>query len=455
MRRRVAQGCGTAARGGGRDDALRHGSRDARGALLGRSARARTQLVGTGASARRRAVTTRGPWRRASGRRASARASTTVPRVCRPASPAPSRPVSTSAHRPACRLPATCSRPIAPAGEPLGPALRLRSAPRAPPSRASAGPGRLHGRLQHPRRRDRRGAAARAVLRRLDDRVGEHDRDRARGAVDRLLVRRQARRPQPDARRPVPDRLLAGLLLAVVPFVADPFLGVAVDALDSISAGGFVGSLLGVTVLIATPILVSGAVAPYALRLAVADVARPARCPAACTRSRRSAACSGTWASALLFIPLIGTRRTFVVFGLVLVVIAAIGLARAAYVVAPARRSPCCSRCRSGRSRGRPTPARASSTTPTPSTSTRASCRTSTAPARSSSTRARPCTRSAVPARTSPATTGTRCSCCRSRRARGRRARSRSSATPPARPPARTGTSSRRPASTPSRSTAS
>ncbi|MBW3606981.1 MAG: fused MFS/spermidine synthase, partial [Actinobacteria bacterium] len=67
--------------------------------------------------------------------------------------------------------------------------------------------------------------------------------------------------------------LLSGLLLAAVPFVADPFLGVAIDALDSISAGAFVGSLLGVTVLVATPVLVSGAVAPYALRLAVADVA--------------------------------------------------------------------------------------------------------------------------------------------------------------------------------------
>src|SRR4051794_12444034 len=67
---------------------------------------------------------------------------------------------------------------------------------------------------------------------------------------------------------------LAGVLLAVLPFVADPILGLAVDALDSISAGAFVGSLLAVTVLVAVPILVSGAVAPYALRLAVADVAQ-------------------------------------------------------------------------------------------------------------------------------------------------------------------------------------
>jgi spermidine synthase len=129
--------------------------------------------------------------------------------------------------------------------------------------------------------------------------------------------------------------LLAGLLLALVPFVADPFLGVAVDALDSISAGAFVGSLLGVTVLVATPILVSGAVAPYALRLAVADVAKAGTVSGRLYAISTVGSLLGTWVSALLFIPLIGTRRTFVAFGLVLVVIAAIGLARAAYVVAP------------------------------------------------------------------------------------------------------------------------
>src|SRR3954464_2135483 len=45
--------------------------------------------------------------------------------------------------------------------------------------------------------------------------------------------------------------LLAAGLLAVVPFVADPFLDLAVNALDEISAGAFLGSLLGVLVLVA------------------------------------------------------------------------------------------------------------------------------------------------------------------------------------------------------------
>ena len=63
--------------------------------------------------------------------------------------------------------------------------------------------------------------------------------------------------------------LAAAVLLALVPFVADPLLDVAVDALDSISAGAFVGSLVGVLVLVAVPVLLLGAVSPWAIRLAV------------------------------------------------------------------------------------------------------------------------------------------------------------------------------------------
>src|SRR5215204_2464628 len=66
--------------------------------------------------------------------------------------------------------------------------------------------------------------------------------------------------------------LAAALLLAAVPFVADPLLDVAVDALDEISAGAFVGSLLAVLVLVAVPVLLLGTVSPWAIRLAVHSV---------------------------------------------------------------------------------------------------------------------------------------------------------------------------------------
>ena len=41
--------------------------------------------------------------------------------------------------------------------------------------------------------------------------------------------------------------LVAAVLLAIVPFVSQPFLDVSADALDSISAGAFFGSLIGVS----------------------------------------------------------------------------------------------------------------------------------------------------------------------------------------------------------------
>src|SRR5918999_4609145 len=66
--------------------------------------------------------------------------------------------------------------------------------------------------------------------------------------------------------------LIAALLLAAVPFVADPLLDVAVDALDEISAGAFLGSLVAVLVLVAIPVLLLGTVSPWAIRLGVRSV---------------------------------------------------------------------------------------------------------------------------------------------------------------------------------------
>src|SRR6186997_433245 len=59
--------------------------------------------------------------------------------------------------------------------------------------------------------------------------------------------------------------LSAAGLLALVPFAAGPLLHVAVRALDSVSAGAFAGSLIGVLGLVAVPVLLLGAVSPYAL----------------------------------------------------------------------------------------------------------------------------------------------------------------------------------------------
>ncbi len=120
--------------------------------------------------------------------------------------------------------------------------------------------------------------------------------------------------------------LAAASLLAVVPFAADPLLDVAVDALDSISAGAFVGSLIGVLGLVAVPVLLLGMVSPWAIRLAVQTVEEAGEVAGRLYALSTAGSLAGTLLSALLFIPAVGTRRTFLIFAFAIAVVAVSGL---------------------------------------------------------------------------------------------------------------------------------
>jgi spermidine synthase len=120
--------------------------------------------------------------------------------------------------------------------------------------------------------------------------------------------------------------LSAAVMLALVPFVADPLLDVAVDALDEISAGAFVGSLLAVLVLVAIPVLLLGTVSPWAIRLAVQSVEEAGTVAGRLYALSTAGSLLGTLVSALVLIPLVGTRRTFLIFALAIAIVAVWGL---------------------------------------------------------------------------------------------------------------------------------
>ena len=122
--------------------------------------------------------------------------------------------------------------------------------------------------------------------------------------------------------------LAAGVLIAVVPFVSGPFLRASVSAFDNLSIGTFVGSLLGVSVLIAVPLLLLGMVSPYAVRLKVERVSDAGRVTGRLYALSTFGSLVGTFAAALLLIPFAGTRRTFLVFAMLLALAALPGLAR-------------------------------------------------------------------------------------------------------------------------------
>jgi spermidine synthase len=129
--------------------------------------------------------------------------------------------------------------------------------------------------------------------------------------------------------------LAASILIAAVPFAARPFLGFSVDAFDTVSVGGFAGSLFGVLVLVAVPVTLLGAAAPWAVRLAVGEVSGSGEVVGRLYAISTAGSLVGTMLSALVLIPLLGTQRTFLVFALALASVAMVGVgARAALVPA-------------------------------------------------------------------------------------------------------------------------
>jgi spermidine synthase len=129
--------------------------------------------------------------------------------------------------------------------------------------------------------------------------------------------------------------LAASVLFAAIPFVADPFLSLSVEAFDSYSIGAFAGSLFGVLVLVAVPVLMMGATSPWAIRLKMHAVEDSGQMAGRMYAISTVGSLLGTFAASLLLIPLVGTQRTFLIFALITSTVAALGL-RPRWLVVPA-----------------------------------------------------------------------------------------------------------------------
>jgi predicted membrane-bound spermidine synthase len=117
--------------------------------------------------------------------------------------------------------------------------------------------------------------------------------------------------------------LAAAALLAFVPLAAVPLLGGTEDALSELW-----GSLLAVLVLVAPPVLVLGTVAPWAIRLRLAAVEDAGEVAGRLYALSTAGSLAGTFAAALVLLPLIGTRLTFVTFAALLAAAALPGIMR-------------------------------------------------------------------------------------------------------------------------------
>ncbi|HVM16016.1 MAG TPA: fused MFS/spermidine synthase [Gaiellaceae bacterium] len=122
--------------------------------------------------------------------------------------------------------------------------------------------------------------------------------------------------------------LAAAVYVAAIPFVTGPILDVAARGLDRLSAGAVIGSFFGTLLIFVPPVLLLGMVSPFAIRLAIDDVASAGAIAGRLYALSTAGSLLGTFLPALVTIPLVGTQRTFLGSAAVLALTASILLGR-------------------------------------------------------------------------------------------------------------------------------
>ncbi len=117
-----------------------------------------------------------------------------------------------------------------------------------------------------------------------------------------------------------------GLSVALVPVPARPLLYRAAAAFDQLQLGALIGAFVVVLILLSIPVTLLGMVAPYAVRLAVRATEETGRVAGRLYALSTLGSFLGTYLTVLALIPILGTRRTFLVLGGALVLTSLGGL---------------------------------------------------------------------------------------------------------------------------------
>jgi len=116
--------------------------------------------------------------------------------------------------------------------------------------------------------------------------------------------------------------------LGLVPFIAGPVLKSAATAFDTLQVGILGASFIAVLVLFIVPITLLGTISPYAIRLTVDDTSRAGQISGQIYSISTLGSFIGTFLPTLVTIPAFGTKNTFLIFSMTLLIVALIGLAR-------------------------------------------------------------------------------------------------------------------------------
>ena len=115
---------------------------------------------------------------------------------------------------------------------------------------------------------------------------------------------------------------IAAFLIGLLPFLARPVLGLSTEAIAGLSGSLFFGSLIGVLLLFAVPLTMLGMVSPFAIRLLTHDVGHAGRRAGQVYALSTGGSILGAFLPVLVLVPSVGTRVTFLIFGVGLLALA-------------------------------------------------------------------------------------------------------------------------------------
>jgi spermidine synthase len=120
----------------------------------------------------------------------------------------------------------------------------------------------------------------------------------------------------------------AAITISLVPLASRPVLRFAADAFDQLQLGVLFGSFTAVLVLLLVPVILLGTISPYAIKLAIKDTREAGSVAGKIYAISTLGSFLGAFLPVLLFIPLIGTYRTFYAISGLLLLVALIGMWR-------------------------------------------------------------------------------------------------------------------------------
>ncbi|MBF0431375.1 MAG: fused MFS/spermidine synthase [Fibrobacteria bacterium] len=113
----------------------------------------------------------------------------------------------------------------------------------------------------------------------------------------------------------------AGICLALLTFVGRPILVMSLAGFAKMDAGILIGSFISTLLLLGLPMVLLGCATPFAVRLATEDISHAGTTSGNLFAFSTMGSFIGSLLPALVLIPWIGTRSTFIFFGLLLIVI--------------------------------------------------------------------------------------------------------------------------------------